>query len=514
MSGIARDELEVRLTAAFRQGGLPAAPVTLVDALERVPDASPTERRGRGRSSIAALGVAAVIGVAGLLAIVGGGRGPSVPAPSDRPSVAPGVAVSVAIRWTSAVPPSDAVRAELIRIVASRLEDTDAAGSPVRADGPDHLVIDLPAGVDPLSVTGRLCLDGHVGFVPLETQTAQFGDQLDPARFPALFDGTGVVPASMSFETRDALNRPTLTFQLTNEATQVFAAYTESHVGEEFALTIDGRVIAAPRIMAPIPNGNVQIALGTETDNVGALRDAAAVIRSGPLPVDLVDESQPGPSASSPSAIRSVEPTPSVLPSGLDVTCEPPLDIAGPQMTCDAAVATALSLVPAAAGPLGRITFRHECVDVTGRGVALDCAVQMFGLVSIELAHDRTFVVQTSLGSSPAVVNPVGVTIPTLPLRRIGPTESCSEVLAGPVTIRIDPGRAEAVWAEDADGEVGLRVGSTITAETEPFPMILDGGRHPIAHDGSVIDFGARRSGPAICQSILDRAVLILDPAA
>lgn len=76
-------ELETLLETAFRGGALPAAPASLIAALEAVPagpmtrPAAANRRTGRGRNGLGALGVAAVLLVGGALALSVGGPSPS-----------------------------------------------------------------------------------------------------------------------------------------------------------------------------------------------------------------------------------------------------------------------------------------------------------------------------------------------------------------------------------------------------------------------------------------------------
>lgn len=54
-----------------------------------------------------------------------------------------------------------------------------------------------------------------------------------------------------------------LSLDLTEDDGDVFAAWTEAHVGEQLAMVVDGEVISAPQIAGPIPNGNIQITGGS-----------------------------------------------------------------------------------------------------------------------------------------------------------------------------------------------------------------------------------------------------------
>ena len=80
------DDLEPRLRDALHGGSLPPAPASLLDALERVPDAPVRLRRRRGARPILGLfAAAAILLVASAVALTGGSTprpGPTAPPPS------------------------------------------------------------------------------------------------------------------------------------------------------------------------------------------------------------------------------------------------------------------------------------------------------------------------------------------------------------------------------------------------------------------------------------------------
>jgi preprotein translocase subunit SecD len=81
----------------------------------------------------------------------------------------------------------------------------------------------------------------------------------------------------------DATGGPMLSIQLAGEGARHFAAYSTAHVGEFFALLLDGRVIAAPLIQAAISDGAFNVTL--PADSLPMPLDAlAAILASGPLP--------------------------------------------------------------------------------------------------------------------------------------------------------------------------------------------------------------------------------------
>ena len=107
---------------------------------------------------------------------------------------------------------------------------------------------------------------------------------VDFATFPPLFASDGIADASVG--TSQTGNR-VVNFTLTPAAAALFEEYTTGHVGDYFAITIDGAVISAPVINDAIPGGNVQISQdGTEGGyDLAAATELVALLNSGPLPV-------------------------------------------------------------------------------------------------------------------------------------------------------------------------------------------------------------------------------------
>jgi hypothetical protein len=128
-----------------------------------------------------------------------------------------------------------------------------------------------------------LAADGDVAFVPLPT--ADYGDGKLAAAIgaplpkdePALFGWEGIDSV-----TSDASgSSPALNLRLKPAAADAFEVYTSQHVGEAFAVLIDGLVALVPVIQAPITGGEVTLSAGFTED---PFRTAAAIIAGGRLP--------------------------------------------------------------------------------------------------------------------------------------------------------------------------------------------------------------------------------------
>jgi preprotein translocase subunit SecD len=117
----------------------------------------------------------------------------------------------------------------------------------------------MPGLENPDQVRKLVGTTGRLDFVPLGTTTATAGQKLDLTAFPPLFSGDQVSAASIG---TDQTGQRTVDFTLKADGKDRFANYTSSHIGQYFAIVLDGDVITAPVIQSSIPNGQVQISSG------------------------------------------------------------------------------------------------------------------------------------------------------------------------------------------------------------------------------------------------------------
>jgi len=299
-------DLEARLRRSFRSEDLPVAPGRLVEAQEHVTDAPVArrsgERAGRGRrTTFGLLGVAAVLLVGGGLALSAGGR----VAPPEATPFPIGTRITYQVAWTDAVPASaDTLTAE-VAAIRRRIDATGAVGVTVASVAADTITVTFPVGFDADPVRALIGRTGRVAFVPLGDTQANDGDVVDPASFPPLFGSEGLADARVGV---DQQGRRILDLTLAPAAARLFGDYTASHVGSTVAITLDDRVISAPRIMSAIPDGDVQISQDGTIGGWDAAEAAqlVAILRS-PLPAPLVEISvEPSPVTPSGSPVASV----------------------------------------------------------------------------------------------------------------------------------------------------------------------------------------------------------------
>jgi preprotein translocase subunit SecD len=148
-------------------------------------------------------------------------------------------------------------------IIERRVNTTGVSEPVVVVQGSDRVVIELPGISDVDAVRRLVGQTGKLDFVPLGQTQATEGQVLDLEQYPPLFSGDQLESAAIGQDQTQGL---TVTFVLKNNGpqsgAQLFANYTREHVGEFFAIALDGTVISAPSINEPIPNGQVQITSG------------------------------------------------------------------------------------------------------------------------------------------------------------------------------------------------------------------------------------------------------------
>jgi protein-export membrane protein SecD len=176
---------------------------------------------------------------------------------------------------------------EVIRtIIENRVNATGVAEPVITTQGADRIVVELPGVSDPNAVRHLVGQTGSLEFVPLGKTQKQKGDEIDPKQFPALFPGTELQSATIA--QNQTLGR-VVTFQLKDRGAKLFEDYTAQHIGDFFAIVLDGKVISAPTIDSRIPGGNVEI---SQKGTIGGypLKEATelvTVLQFGSLPFPI-----------------------------------------------------------------------------------------------------------------------------------------------------------------------------------------------------------------------------------
>lgn len=233
--------------------------------------------------------IAAVLGVA--VVVIGGMRiggfiGPgSDPTPS--PTAAPPIEREFIVLPPSAALPSKTASDLAGTVLTDRLRALGLGNISSSAGYALEFVVPVDGPSD-ITVRAVLAATGEVEFVPLPAEdygegglVAEVGDPL-PKDEPALFGWDGIASAEPS---TDQQGRPTLLITLRPAARVAFATYTQSHIGEYFAIVVDGEVAMLPVINEPIPGGQVVLSGGGPgNDPIDRFERARAILIGGRLP--------------------------------------------------------------------------------------------------------------------------------------------------------------------------------------------------------------------------------------
>ena len=219
------DDLEQRLQQAFQRGSLPPAPASLVEALQRVPDAPVRSRRSMSRrSTFGLLAAALLVATVGALAISGGSPRPGPTTPTVAPTASP--APETGLRLEYEVLPSDGVKpgpadlATIVSIIERRVAATGVVGATVQADGPDRIIVKLPGVTDATPIRKLIGQTGRIDFVPLGQTQVTIHQTIDSGRYPPLFSADQVGSATVS---ADQNGQPAIDFVLKPEGARLFA---------------------------------------------------------------------------------------------------------------------------------------------------------------------------------------------------------------------------------------------------------------------------------------------------
>jgi hypothetical protein len=254
------------------------------------------ELRWRSLSlSWSVLGVAALVAILAVAAIrigavVGpGDRGSNVP---PSPTVAPPAVRPFIVLPPFGSSPSKGESTLAEDILSARLSAlgfgnfTSGTGLAIEFEVPIE-------GSTDASIRNVLSATGDVEFVPLPAAdygdgglTAVVGEPL-PKDEPALFGWDGIASVTIG---DDAQARRVLNIVLKPAARAAFATYTETHIGETFAVVIDGRVALLPMINEPITGGEIAISGGGESDD---FEETMAILVGGMLPESWAEPGVP-----------------------------------------------------------------------------------------------------------------------------------------------------------------------------------------------------------------------------
>jgi SecD/SecF fusion protein len=203
--------------------------------------------------------------------------------------------------------------ASSIETINRRINNLGTSESTVVRQGSDRILIQFPGLKDTAELKKLIGETAKLTFHEVNPQmsaadakltSVPAGYRIYPAaageeRGDFLLRETPVVPgedladAQPGFDGRTG--EPVINFRFNQSGARKFGAFTKDHVGQPFAIVLDGKVLSAPVIREPILGGSGQISGDFTVDQTNRL---AVQLRSGALPTKLtiVEERTVGPS--------------------------------------------------------------------------------------------------------------------------------------------------------------------------------------------------------------------------
>jgi preprotein translocase subunit SecD len=184
-------------------------------------------------------------------------------------------------------------------IIENRVNSTGVAEPVVQTQGTDRVIVELPNAKNPDEIRALLVQTGKLDFVPLPpaeygtgsaagTYQAAQGQPLPTTETP-LFGGDQI---DQSYPSTDATGLRAVGFRLKSDGSRLFADYTSKHVGEFFAIVLDGKVVSAPVIQSAITGGQGIITGGSAGGfSAKEMNSLITVLNYGSLPFPLKEES-------------------------------------------------------------------------------------------------------------------------------------------------------------------------------------------------------------------------------
>ena len=190
--------------------------------------------------------------------------------------------------------------ARSIEIVRRRIDALGTKEPSIQSQGGKYILIQLPGVDNPEHIkdlvgqTAKMTfhlVNENVSSAQVESGVAPAGTEFLPymespeAKVPVYsrieVSGESLKDSQADF---DQNNMPVVTTVFDSVGARRFAKLTTEHVGERFAIVLDGKVLSAPTIREPIPGGRGQISGGFTLQGA---KDLAVLLRSGALPAPL-----------------------------------------------------------------------------------------------------------------------------------------------------------------------------------------------------------------------------------
>jgi preprotein translocase subunit SecD len=194
-------------------------------------------------------------------------------------------------------PPTSDQMETIRTIMENRVNTTGAVEAIVTTQGNDRVLVEVPGAQDPQTIADMVGKTGSLEFVALPPATygtsTSTGTTADPApgaaidpQLPAMFTGADLDPSKVRAR-YDATDGWVVDFGFKEPAATNFGTWSTNHVGEYFAIALDGTVQSAPFIKGAITGGTGTISGGNFTST--SAHDLATILEYGALPFKVQD---------------------------------------------------------------------------------------------------------------------------------------------------------------------------------------------------------------------------------
>lgn len=184
-----------------------------------------------------------------------------------------------------------------VEIIRRRVDETGTREPTIQRQGTDRVLIQVPGIgsaeelLELLGKTAKLTFNEVTGQASAPNDNPGVGNMILPSLDqPGLYyrldtravvSGDQLVDAQPSF---DQSGLPAVSFRFNTAGARAFGQYTSQHVGDLFAIVLDGEVISAPRIQTSILGGSGII---TGSFTLEESTRLAILLRAGALPAEL-----------------------------------------------------------------------------------------------------------------------------------------------------------------------------------------------------------------------------------
>lgn len=323
---------------------------------------------------------------------------------------------------------------QAIEVVRTRIDALGTTEPVIVKQGKTRILVQIPGYEDTArakSLIGRTAqlefklvdekgdldkaLQGHIPpgdiimYGPESTRAGQSFKQPYLLKKRTELSGTEISDARVSIDSR--FNEYAVTLKFNSKGARKFDRLTKAHVGERFAIILEGVVNSAPVIRERISGGSAQI---TGSFTPTEAHDLAIVLRAGalPAPVKVVEERSIGPSLGKDSVKEGMN---SIIIGGILVLVFMLVYYRAFGLVADLALAFNMLLIVAAMSMIGAtLTLPGMAGIVLTIGMAVDANVLIFERIREEINLGKTPLAAIDGGYDKAFTTIVDANITTL----------------------------------------------------------------------------------------------------